>query len=234
MKDKIILSWSGGKDCAMALVKLQQAYRYQVTHLLTTINRETGRTISHDVHIDLIRAQAESIGLPLHIVEMPPAPTNEEYQVALHASINDLRETGCNLVAYGDIALEDVREYRDEHLERIRMKAIYPLWMRDPFGLAREFQEMGFKGLTVCVDLTRLNESFIGRSYDAQFLRDLPPHIDPCGESGEFHTFVYDGPIFKTPVAFEMGDPYQRDNRFVYCELLPPDAPKDDATDDAE
>ncbi len=220
MKDKIILAWSGGKDCAVALIKLQQAYRYEVSHLMTTVNTETGRIISHDTPLELIAAQADALGIPLHPVEMPPTPTNQEYEEALEAAFYQLRQTGVyNHVAYGDLFLEDVREYRDAHLHRVGMKSMYPLWGRDTRGLAQEFIELGFKALTVSVDLTRMNQSFVGRDFDANFLRDLPPHVDPCGENGEFHTFVYDGPIFKTPISFEVHDLYQRDNRFVYCDL---------------
>jgi uncharacterized protein (TIGR00290 family) len=220
MKDKIILAWSGGKDCLMTLVKLQQAYRYDVTHLLTTVNAQTGRTISHDVPLDLITAQAEALDIPLQVVEVPEGSSNWDYEDALESALYELRQTDIyNHVAYGDLFLEDVRAYRDAHLHRIGMKGIYPLWGRDTRGLAHEFIDMGFKALTVCVDLTQLNQSFIGRDFDTNFLRDLPPHVDPCGENGEFHTFVYDGPGFRKLIPFEVQDLYQRDNRFVYCGL---------------
>jgi uncharacterized protein (TIGR00290 family) len=219
-REKVIIAWSGGKDSALALYKLQLAYRYDVVALLVNVLDDTQRVTTHEVPATLIGKQADAIGLKIHSVEMPPYATNTEYEHLLDEALNDLRIPGCTQVAYGDIFLEDVKKYREDHLARSGFKGVYPLWGRETGQLAHEFIDLGFKAITVAVDLEKLNESFIGRKYDEKFLADLPSNVDPCGENGEFHTFVYAGPNFRYPIEFKIGGgPYVRDERFGICDL---------------
>ncbi|MFW5748952.1 MAG: diphthine--ammonia ligase, partial [Chloroflexota bacterium] len=221
MKERVILTWSGGKDSALTLLKLQHAYRYEVVALLSTVNSETGSTVSHNIPLPLIQAQAEAIGLPLHMVDLPPEPSNQEYENRMDEALSALRGTSIDQVAFGDIFLEDIREFRDQHLSRIGMKGIYPLWQRESAGLAQEIVDLGLKAVVCCVDTTLLDAEFIGRPYDADFLRDLPRYVDPCGENGEFHTFIYDAPNFLQAVRYTTGATYRHKTRFIYQELLP-------------
>lgn len=223
MKENLILTWSGGKDSTLTLLKLQRAYRYDVVHLLTTINVETRRSIMHNIPEALLIAQAESIGLPLEVVELSPDASNDEYEDRLGEALAALRGTKIDQVAYGDIYLEDIREYRETHLARIGMKGVYPLWGRDPVGLADEVVALGIEAVVCCVDSTLLDVSFVGRKYDRDFLNDLPKYVDPCGENGEFHTFVSHSPAFARPVKYTLGEPYREQNRFAYMDLLPID-----------
>lgn len=223
MREKIILAWSGGKDSIMALYKLQTAYRYDVTALLSEMNSASNRATSHNISHDLLLNQAQALELPLHTVDLPAVPTNEQYESSMEAALLSLRGPGMNDVAYGDLYLEDVRAYRENLLAKLGLKGIFPLWGRDSEGLAEEFIALGFQAIVVCVDKMRLDESFVGREFDHNFLRDLPPEVDRCGENGEFHTFVYNGPNLTQSVPFELGELYQLDERFVYCDLLPAD-----------
>lgn len=221
MPQKVLFTWSGGKDSAMALYELQKNPGYEVIALLTTVTGEYDRISMHGVRRELLERQAASCGIPLEIVTISKNAPNEEYEKNMTAALKKHRDAGISLVAFGDIFLEDLRKYREENLRKIGMEALFPLWKRDTSALAESFIDAGFRAVITAVDSTALDGSFCGREYDRHFLSDLPPEVDPCGENGEFHSFVYDGPIFRGPVACITGDIVFRDNRFYFCDLLP-------------
>jgi len=218
---RMILSFSGGKDSSMALYyALREGYR--ITHLLTTVTEGYNRISIHGVRRELLRRQAKAIGIPLYEVSIPPSCTNEEYERRMREAMRVLAERDPDrIVIFGDIFLEDVRKYREERLMKGGWKGLFPLWGRDTGELAREFLRLGFKAVVVSVDGDVLSGDFVGREYDEDFLNDLPEGVDPCGERGEFHTFVYDGPVFSAPINFEVGEKVLRDNRFHYVDLVP-------------
>jgi len=220
-KKKTIYSWSGGKDSAMGLYRMLRDPQYQVVELLTTVNRDYGRTSMHGVRRKLHREQAKMIGLPVREVELPASTTNEEYEETMRAEMERARQMGIEHVAFADIFLEDLKQYREKNLAEAGMKGVFPIWKRETDELSREFIGLGFKAVVTCVDTKSLDESFCGREYDQEFLDDLPESVDPCGENGEFHTFVYDGPVFSGPVPFTRGEVVKREERFYYCDLLP-------------
>ena len=217
--ERVLFCWSGGKDSAMALYALLQQKDVYVSRLLTTVTEGFERVSMHGVRRELLRRQAKSIGLPLQEVRIPSQCTNPIYEARMGAAMQAAREQGIRRVAFGDIFLEDLREYREKNLAKIEMEAIFPIWKRDTRELARSFIELGFRARAVCVDPRILNRSFAGRELDESFFRDLPAHADPCGENGEFHTFVYDGPIFQKPVKCRTGEVVERYS-FVFCDLL--------------
>ena len=221
MKDKILLSWSGGKDAALALHELQTSSQYEVVGLLTTITAEYDRISMHGVRRVLLQRQARDLGLPLGIVSISTGTTDAEYRARMREEMQRHLDAGVLHVAFGDIFLEDVRRYREENLALLNMHALFPLWDRDPGELSRSFIDEGFKAIVTCVDSKALSGSFVGRRFDESFLGDLPPTVDPCGENGEFHSFVYDGPIFRRPVPYRKGPVALRDGRFYFCDLLP-------------
>ncbi len=218
--EDVLFCWSGGKDSAMALHALRVLPEYRVTALLTTITEEYDRISMHGVRRALLERQAESIGLPLHAVLIPPQCSNAIYEARMQEALAEHFAKGVRLVAFGDIFLEDLRAYREKNLERIGMRALFPVWKRDTRELAREFMSLGFRAVTVCVDPRVLDESFAGRELDSTFFANLPPAVDACGENGEFHTFVFDGPVFRSPIAFRAGETVMRDG-FCFCDLLP-------------
>jgi uncharacterized protein (TIGR00290 family) len=215
-----LFCWSGGKDSAMALHALRTARDCRITALLTTITEEYDRISMHGVRRVLLERQAESLGLPLHPVLIPPQCINATYEERMKGAIEQHIARGVRIVAFGDIFLEDLRAYREKNLAQIGMRALFPIWKRDTRALAREFVQLGFRAITVCVDPRVLDSSFAGRELDASFFADLPPGVDPCGENGEFHTYVFDGPIFRTPIALHVGEKVTRDG-FCFCDLLP-------------
>lgn len=219
MRLPVVFSWSGGKDSAMALHSLLLNPEFEVTALLTTVTEGFERISMHGVRRDLLRAQAESIGLPLEEVRIPPQCPNAIYESRMAETIFRMRETGIRHVGFGDIFLEDLRAYREQKLLLADMTALFPLWKVDTRELATRFCTNGFRAIAACIDPTKLDASFAGRELDATFFRDLPPEVDPCGENGEFHTFVFDGPIFRTPVSVQVGEVVERDS-FVFCDLL--------------
>jgi uncharacterized protein (TIGR00290 family) len=220
-KEKALLSWSGGKDSAMALYELRVSGRYEVVSLLTTVAREYGRISHHGVRVELLERQAAALGMPLHIVELPAHEcTNEVYEAAMAEALQPYLDAGVRTVAFGDIFLRDLREYREQNLARVGMRGVFPIWERDTTELVKTFLELGFKARVACVDAEKLDASFAGRPLDRHFLDDLPGGIDPCGENGEFHTFVYDGPLFSQPVPVEVGDTVTRDGRH-FADLVP-------------
>jgi uncharacterized protein (TIGR00290 family) len=203
----------------MALHALRQREDIRVTALLTTVTDEYDRISMHGVRRELLVRQAESIGLPLHEVRIPPQCVNPIYEARMEEALRVHYQAGVRRVAFGDIFLEDLRAYREKNLARIGMTAVFPIWKRDTHELIRTFQALGFRAVTACVDPKVLEGSFAGHELDEQFFRDLPPNVDPCGENGEFHTFVFDGPIFREPIAIHAGEIVERDG-FVYCDLL--------------
>lgn len=221
----LILSWSGGKDSALALHALRLDSRYRLTGLLTSVTRDYGRISMHGVRETLLDAQAEMLGLPLYKVQLSARSSNEEYEAAMTAVLTDIRDLGVRHVAFGDLFLEDIRQYRIKHMQQADMECLFPLWHRPTDKLAREFIAQGFKAVLCCVDAEALDGGFAGREYDEQLLRQLPPGTDPCGENGEFHTFVYAGPVLRTPVTFRRGERVRRDGRFHFCDLIPTETP---------
>ncbi len=218
--EPILFCWSGGKDSAMALQTLLQQKKFQVVALLTTLTEGYDRIAMHGVRRELLKRQAESIGLPLHEVFIPPQCVNPVYEARMEEALRLFYNQGVRTVAFGDIFLEDLREYREKNLARIGMGAIFPIWKRDTRELIRFFHAQRFRAVVACVDPKVLDPSFAGRELDETFFRDLPPQADPCGENGEFHTFVFDGPIFQSPILIRTGDVVTRDG-FVFCDLLP-------------
>ena len=203
----------------MALHTLLQKEDVRIMGLLTTVTEGYERVSMHGVRVELLRRQAESIGLPLEEVRIPPQCVNPIYEARMERVMRTVREQGITKVAFGDIFLEDLRAYREKNLAKIGMEAIFPIWKRDTRELAREFVSHGFRARTACVDPRALDQSFAGRELTADFFAELPPNADPCGENGEFHTFVFDGPIFKKPVTCRVGEVVERDG-FIFCDLL--------------
>jgi len=218
----VLLAWSGGKDSALALREIVHDGRYRVAALLTTVTGEYDRISMHGVRRTLLERQAESLGLPLEQVVISPGATNDEYEGKMAATLQGLRERvpGLDTVVFGDLFLADIRAYRERMLGRIGMRALFPLWLRDTRVLAHEFVRLGYRAVLVCVDADQLAGEFAGREFDAELLRDIPSTVDPCGENGEFHTFVYAGPGFRHAVRHARGPVVVRDRRFVYCDLV--------------
>lgn len=204
----------------MALHALQQDAAVRVVGLLTTVTEGYERISMHGVRRELLVRQAAALGLPLHEVRIPPQCANSVYEARMQEALHGYYEQGVRRVAFGDIFLEELRSYRERNLARMEMQAVFPLWKRETRSLAREFLEKGFRAVAVCVDGKVLDRSFAGRALDAAFFRELPPHVDPCGENGEFHTFVFDGPNFRAPLGFRAGEVVERES-FYFCDLLP-------------
>jgi uncharacterized protein (TIGR00290 family) len=220
--EPVVVAWSGGKDSALALREIQRDGRYRVAALLTTVTAEYDRISMHGVRRTLLRRQAESLGLPLEEVVISPGASNDEYEANMGAAIAALRtrSAGLDSVVFGDLFLADIRAYRERLLARIGMRGLFPLWRRDTRVLAHEFVRAGYRAALVCVDSAQLAAEFAGREFDADLLEHLPPEVDPCGENGEFHTFVYAGPSLREPVRCQRGEVVVRDGRFVYCDLV--------------
>jgi uncharacterized protein (TIGR00290 family) len=208
--EKVIFNWSGGKDSSLCLPKLLESNEYDICGLLTTVNKEKGRVSMHGIREKLIHLQAKQIGIPLHCIMLPDSLDMEQYDQIMSDSLRALKEKGVHFGAFGDIFLEDLRKYRESRLKEIGVEAIFPLWNKNTDQLAREFIKLGFKAVVASVDGRVLDASFVGRKFNHQFLEDLPDGVDPCGENGEFHSFVFDGPIFKRPVPFNKGKIVER------------------------
>ena len=222
MTDRIVLSWSGGKDSSLALEALRADERYEVVALLTSITREYDRVSIHGVRRSLLEAQARSIGLPLFEVSLTAASSNEAYEEAFRHAVNHFSVIHPDVrhMAFGDLFLTDVRAYRERMMTALDMKPVFPIWGRDTGQLAREFIASGYRAHLVCVDTQQLAAEFAGREFDASLLRDMPATVDPCGENGEFHTFVSRAPVFREPIRVEVGELVMRDGRFAYRDLL--------------
>ena len=223
MRERVLFTWSGGKDSAMALYELQRSQSYEIAALLTTVTGDFDRISMHGVRYTLLERQAESLGIPLERVLISRSSSNEEYASSIREVLERYKGDGIGSVVFCDIFLEDVRQYREDNLSKIGMEGIFPLWGRDTLELAHTFIGAGFKSIITCIDSNTLDKRFIGRLYDERLLSELPAHIDPCGEHGEFHTFVFDGPLFNESVAFRRGRIVLRDERFYFCDLIPPD-----------
>jgi uncharacterized protein (TIGR00290 family) len=225
-REQVVLSWSGGKDSSLALAALRADPRYEVVALLTSVTAGYDRVSIHGVRRVLLEAQAAAIGLPLVEVRLEPQSSNDVYEAAFLEALARVRTAypAVRHIAFGDLYLEDVRTYRERLVRPTGFELVFPLWGRDTKALAGEFISAGFCANLVCVDTTQLAASYAGRAFDLELLADLPPNVDPCGEGGEFHTFVSAGPIFSAPISVELGEKVLRDERFAYCDLLPASA----------
>ena len=228
MRKQVLLSWSGGKDSALALQALRADSKIQVAGLLTSVTRDYERISVHGVRRSLLERQAERLRLPLFTIELDPATTNDAYEKAFLAALERVRRDlpGVTAIAFGDLFLADVREYRERLLGSTGFEPIFPIWGLDTADLARRFVRDGFAARIVCVDTTQLDGAFAHRVFDDSLLADLPPGVDPCGERGEFHTFVSDGPGYDGPVEYTVGETVLRDERFAYGDLIPPPRPQ--------
>ncbi len=219
--EQVLVAWSGGKDSAVALYKVLKSQEYQVAALLTTVTEDYDRVSMHGVRRSLLERQAEVLGLPLEKVYIPKNASNDEYESNMRQALTRYKQAGVTSVVFGDIFLEDLREYREGNLAKLDMRGLFPLWKRDTRELAHSFISLGFKAITTCVDTDALDGRFVGRVIDEQFLTELPDTVDPCGENGEYHSFVYAGPIFKEPIPYTVGEIVLRENRFCFCDLIP-------------
>ena len=219
----VLFCWSGGKDSALALHALRQRADVCVTGLLSTITDEYDRISMHGVRRTLLLQQAASLGLPLHEIRIPPQCINPIYESRMEQALRAQLALGVRTVAFGDIFLQDLREYRERNLASLDMHALFPIWKRDTRELAREFCALGFRAIAVCIDPKKLDRSFAGRELSPAFFADLPASVDPCGENGEFHTFVFAGPIFSRPIAVQHGEVVDREG-FTFCDLFPGNA----------
>jgi uncharacterized protein (TIGR00290 family) len=234
-----LMNWSGGKDSALALYHILRDPRYAVTQLLTSVNAHHQRVSMHGVRVSLLEAQAQRLQLPLTQLALPEMPGMQDYERLMTATLEPLQEQGITHAVFGDIFLEDLRAYREQQLARLGMQAVFPLWQRSSDDILREYLDLGFRAVVVCVNEQHLDASFCGRLLDRDFLRDLPPGVDPCGENGEYHSFVFDAPYFSAPIDFERGELVRRTYAsttgaaaeadapdpfaagFWYCDLLP-------------
>jgi uncharacterized protein (TIGR00290 family) len=215
---RTLLSWSSGKDSAWALHVLRADPRVEVAGLLTTVNAEARRVAMHAVREELLDRQAAALGLPVVTLGIPSPCSNEEYDAVMRSAVARVRAEGIEAIAFGDLYLEDVRRYREERLRETGIAPIFPLWKRPTAALAREMVDAGLRAVLTSVDPRRLDRSFVGRTFDAALLADLPPDVDPCGENGEFHTFVFAGPMFPSPLDVETGPIVERDG-FVFADV---------------
>ena len=221
MKEKVLLSWSGGKDSALALHELRTSGKYEVAALLTTITRDYDRICMHGVRSILLEQQAESLGVPPEKIFISKNASNEEYESSMRQILERYRAEGVCGVVFGDVFLEDLRKYREEKLSQIGMKGLFPIWKRDTAELACAFIDLGFEAIVTCADSNLLDSTLVGRPFDEQFLSMLPEAVDPCGENGEFHSFVSDGPMFRQQIPHTTGEVVLRENGFYYCDLVP-------------
>jgi uncharacterized protein (TIGR00290 family) len=215
----IYLSWSSGKDSAWSLHTLRQRQDVEVVGLLTTINEAAQRVAMHAVRETLLDAQAEAAGLPLIKVPIPYPCSNEAYEAAMTQALGEVRARGVDTMAFGDLFLEDIRQYREQRLAAAGFRALFPLWRANTFALARQMLEGGLRAHLTSVDPKQLPAAFCGRAFDHRLLGELPRGVDPCGENGEFHSFVWDGPMFRAPIAVRVGETVERDG-FFYADVL--------------
>ncbi|MEM7484243.1 MAG: diphthine--ammonia ligase [Bacteroidota bacterium] len=210
-KTKTYFNWSSGKDSALALYYLQQQNDLEVNLLLTTLNKHHNRVSMHGLHREVLEAQARAVGIPLDILEVPEKPSMEEYNVLMKNKVLNLKSRGYTQTVFGDIFLEDLKQYREAMLRPLGIEPIFPIWQKDTKALIHEFLGLGFKAVIVCINNSKLDASFLGKELSLELVEKFPEDVDPCGENGEFHTFCFDGPIFKNPVAFEVGEKVFRD-----------------------
>lgn len=223
---RAVLSWSGGKDAAMALYALNDD-EVEITELLTTISETTGRSSMHGVRESLYRAQASALGLPLRIVELPDSPSNEVYESIMADVMSSYDERGFDTVVFGDLYLEDVRTYREDRLDRGPLEGHWPLWGWDTKMFMKDLLTAGFRAIVVAANDAHFDRTVLGREINREFLRSLPEDVDPAGENGEFHTLVVDGPVFNRPLSVEPGNPVTREvgegTTMHYCDIHPVD-----------
>jgi uncharacterized protein (TIGR00290 family) len=220
-KDRVVLSWSGGKDSAMAAYHLLASRKYDIAALWTTVTEGVDRISMHGVRRELLERQADSLGIPVHLMLIPKDCNNEIYEARVRETLGHFKAQGITKIAFGDLFLEDVKQYRDNLLTEAEMEGLYPIWKRDTKELARTFIGLGFKAILACVDTHAIDASFAGREIDDDLLRDLPDGADPCGEYGEYHSFVYAGPIFRQAISCKAGQVVMRTPRFNYCDIVP-------------
>ncbi len=226
---KTFFNWSSGKDSALALYKLQQDPLIRVSKLLTTINKHYQRVSMHGLRVELLERQAEAIGIPLETVALSKTTSMKEYKNQMNDSLKQLKKIGYQQGVFGDIFLEDLKQYRVKQFKEIGLKVLFPLWKQNTTKLLKDFLSHGFKAIVVCVDGEKLDASFAGQLLDESFIESLPKGVDPCGENGEFHTFCFDGPIFDSPIPFEVGEKVFRNypengtlkKGFWFQELIP-------------
>ncbi|MGO2359365.1 diphthine--ammonia ligase [Mesonia sp.] len=241
-RKKAYLNWSSGKDALMAMHYIHEAHSYDIQKLVTTVNDDLQRVSMHGVSVELLHAQAQALQLPLHIIALRGDVSLSVYNETMQKQMQQLIHEGFSHAVFGDILLEDLKVYREKELSKVGLEAVFPLWKKDTLSLAKEFIDLGYKAIVVCVSAKELDVSFCGRAFDHEFLKDLPSGVDPCGENGEFHTFVYDGPLFNNPIAFEKKERVMRmyqpsnknddddcfkgqtfwDNQFWFQELVKP------------
>jgi uncharacterized protein (TIGR00290 family) len=219
---KSYFNWSTGKDSALALYKILQQKEYTVEKLITSVNSDFGRVSMHGLREELLDLQVQNLGFPLQKIHFPGDVTMSLYDKIMKENMQKIQQENFEYAVFGDVFLEDLKAYRDAKLAEVGLQGVYPLWKQDTKALLNEFLDLGFKAITVCVNAKLLDKSFVGRVLDEQFIADLPEDVDVCGENGEFHTFVFDGPVFKKPVAFEIGEKVLRTYR-----------PNSEATDDS-
>jgi uncharacterized protein (TIGR00290 family) len=216
----ILLSWSGGKDCMMALMALRADPHWEVAGLLTSVNERFGRVAMHGTREPLLRLQAAALGLSVRVVYLPDASTNAQYEARMAEATASAQAEGIRHVAFGDLFLEDIRAYRERQMEAAGMTAVFPLWKQDTRRLSDGLVEEGWRIILTCVDGEQLDGDRVGRDYDRSFLDGLPEGVDPCGENGEFHTFVWDGPAFARPLEVRRGERVVRNGRFHFIDLV--------------
>lgn len=220
MAKRTLLSWSSGKDSAWSLHVLRQQPDVEVVGLMTTVNQLYQRISIHAVRLELLQRQAEAVGLPLHIIDLPSPCTNAQYEQAMQEFIHQSKERGIECMAFGDLFLADIKEYREAKLSGTGIGPLFPLWLTPTDELAKEMITGGLRAVVTCIDPKQLPAHFAGREFNEQFLIDLPMEIDPCGERGEFHTFAFDGPMFNKALEVEVGDIAERED-FIYADVLP-------------
>ncbi|MGM0805924.1 MAG: diphthine--ammonia ligase [Bacillota bacterium] len=227
MKKKIVVSFSGGKDSILALYRLQKSADWEIDSLLTTLTEDYDRTTMHGVRNELLEMQAKSLGLPLRAVWIPKDCSNDMYQQRMEQAVDDIKADGIQHIMFGDIFLEDVKKYRENMLEGTGITPFFPIWGESSEQIIEEFLSEGFKTVVCCSDTLKIDASFTGRVIDEQFIEDYPKKHDICGENGEFHTFVFDGPNFSFPVTYTLGetrmvkDMFSNEDRFYYVDILP-------------
>lgn len=222
MVEEMVLFWSGGKDSALVLHQIQSCGDYTVVALLSTFIEEEDRLSAHGVRRALLEDQVKALGYDMVTIYLPEERSNVQYEERVTGALSPFASEGIKYAGFGDIFLEDVRKYREERcLAPVGMEGVFPLWGVDTTELAERFIDLGFKAVITCVDTKMLASKFVGLEYDRRFLADLPSHVDPCGERGEFHSFVYDGPLFSRRVAWKAGEVSTKEGRFCYCDLVP-------------
>jgi uncharacterized protein (TIGR00290 family) len=230
MSEPVVLCFSGGKDCSLAHFEMKSQGDYHVAVLVSTVTPEYDRICMHGVRRSLLQAQADALGLPLVEAEISPGASNVEYEASMAKVFGELSDQGFRRVVFGDIFLEDLLEYRQKQFAALDFECVFPIWKRNTQELAETFLELGFRAKTSCVDPRKLDQSFVGADFSREFLDRLPPGIDPCGENGEFHTFVYESPLFQNPIPIETGEIVLRDG-FLFCDLLPAELTHDVSND---